>query len=75
MPRYMRSSPSEVNPCHFGPSHSGRQATGMVAPSIRARTVANAQATAQVSSPNPLLAINIGMGVFFVAAAMVIVLG
>jgi hypothetical protein len=67
MPRYLRSSLSEITPPHYATPLSARH-TAAIAP-------AHAKDAIQVRAPNPLWAINIGMGVFFALAAVVIMLG
>jgi hypothetical protein len=62
MPREIRSS--HVHPGHYGPPCSARPSAANV-PTTRSPAAANALTAAQAQGPNPLWAINIGMGIFF----------
>jgi hypothetical protein len=66
MPRYLRSSLSEITPPHYATASSARHTAAIAAP--------HAKAAIQAQAPNPLWAINIGMGVFFALAAVVVML-
>jgi hypothetical protein len=72
MPRHIRSS--HVHPCHCGTPPSGGHTAAIDATATRSPTVESAHEATQAQAPNPLLAINIGMGFFFSVAALVVVL-
>jgi hypothetical protein len=75
MPRYLRSSLSEITPPHYATQLSTRHASVTAASTVPNRAAAQAEAAVQVRAPNPLWTINIGMGIFFALAAVVIMLG
>jgi len=75
MPRYLRSSLSEITPPHYATPLSTRRAAATAAATVPNRSAAHAEAAIQVRAPNPLWAINIGMSVFFALAAVVVMLG
>jgi len=74
MPRYLRSSSSEVHANPYGPPQSARRAATFATPTVRAPMASDAQAVTRAAGPNPLWAINVGMGLFFALAAAVIML-
>lgn len=75
MPRYLRSSLSEITPPRYATPLSARHAAETATSIGRNRSAAHAEAAIQVRGPNPLWAINIGMSLFFALAAVVIMLG
>jgi hypothetical protein len=75
MPRYLRSSLSEITPPHYATPLLARHAAETAASTVRNRAAARAKAAIPARAPNPLWAINIGMGGFFALAAVVIMLG
>jgi hypothetical protein len=72
MPRYIRSS--HVYPCHYSPPRSAGHTAAIVPTAICSPAAINTQTATQAQGQNPLWAINIGMGVFLAAAALVVVL-
>jgi len=74
MPRYLRSSLSEITPPHYATPLPARRAAETATSTVRNRAAARATAALQARVPNPLWAINIGMGFFFALAAVVIML-
>lgn len=73
MPPDIRSS--HVLPCHYGPTRLARHRAAIVTTAARISSAEDAQTATQTQGPNPLWAINIGMGVFLAATALVVVLG
>ncbi len=64
---------SHVHPCHYGPPRSAGHSAAIDPTGTCSPAALNPKTQAQ--GPNPLWAINIGMGVFLAAAALVVVLG
>jgi hypothetical protein len=73
MPRDIRSS--HVHPCQYGPPRSVGHRAAIVTTATCSPSPANTQTATPTQGPNPLWAINIGMGAFLAAAALVVVLG
>ena len=66
---------SHVLACHYGPTRLAGYRAAIDTPATPISSAANAQTATQAQGPNPLWAINIGMGVFLAATALVVVLG
>jgi len=72
MPRDICSS--YVHPRHYGPPCSAVHTATIVPTATCSLAARNTQTATQAQGSNPLWAINIGMGVFLAAAALVVVL-
>jgi len=66
---------SHVHPGHYGPPPSDGHSAAIVPTATCSPAALNAQTATQAQGPNPLWAINIGMGVFLAATALIMILG
>ena len=73
MPRYMRSSPSEVHPSNYG-SQSARHVSATARPETRAVAAVRQETTAQGGGHDPGWIIIVGMGAFLGWVALVMML-
>lgn len=73
MYRDIRSSPP--HPCHYRPPRSAGHRAAIVPTATRSPPAATPQTATPAQDPNPLWAINIGMGVFLAATALIVILG
>lgn len=72
MPRDIRSS--HVHSCRYGPLRSAGHGAAIVPTATRIPSAVNTQTATQAHGPDPRWTINIGMGVFLAATALVMVL-
>ena len=72
MPRDNPRSPTQVHLCHYGPPRSAGHRAAIVPTETCNPGAVNAQKATPAQGPNPLWAINIGMGVFLAAAVLVL---
>ena len=73
MPRDIRNA--HPHPCHYGPPRSARHRAAIVPTATRNPSAAPTKAAMPAQGPNPLWAINIGLGVFLIATALIVILG
>lgn len=66
---------SHVHPSHYGPPPSAGHIAATVTTATRTPSAADTQTATRAKGPNPLWAINIGLGVFLVVAALVVIVG
>jgi hypothetical protein len=73
MSRDIRSS--YPHSCHYQPPRPTGHRAAIVPTATRSPSAATTQTATPSQGPNPLWAINIGMGVFWAATALIVILG
>jgi len=73
MSRDIRSS--YPHSCHYQPPRPAGHRAAIVPTAARSPSAATTQTATPAQGPNPLWAINIGMGVFLGATALIVILG